>query len=118
VVVYLHLDVRLLLTLCLTGRKQFILHHRTSRPLQDAVEVPMIIGSCYMMSRSSYDKVGGFCPLFRGWGADDVDISIRAWMSGLGVKCITNAAVGHLYRSKFPYHVEYDHLEFNPACDD
>jgi glycosyltransferase involved in cell wall biosynthesis len=91
----------------------FIVRHRTSRPRQDAAEVPMVIGSCYMMSRSSYNKLGGFSPLFRAWGQDDVDISIRAWISGLGVKCITQAAVGHLYRSKFPYPVEYDHLEFN-----
>ena len=91
----------------------FLVRHRTSRPQEDSAEVPMVIGACYMMSRSSYDKVGGFSPLFSDWGADDVDISIRAWMSGLGVKCITKAAVGHLYRSKFPYPVEFDRLEFN-----
>jgi glycosyltransferase involved in cell wall biosynthesis len=91
----------------------FIIRHRTSAPLDDAAEVPMVIGSCYMMSRSSYNKLGGFSPLLRVWGQDDVDISIRAWISGLGVKCITKAQVGHLYRSRFPYPVYYDHLEFN-----
>lgn len=73
----------------------------------------MIIGACYMMLRSSYQQLGGCSPLFLVWGADDQDISARAWIAGFGVRCVTGAKVGHLSRTTFPYPVHFEHLEFN-----
>jgi polypeptide N-acetylgalactosaminyltransferase len=91
----------------------FLLRHRRRFPGPGAVEVPMILGACYMMLRMSYEKLGGFSPLFRIWGADEQDLSARAWTTGLGVKCVTGARVGHLCRPSFPYPVQYEHVEFN-----
>jgi len=91
----------------------FRFRHRTQFPGPGAVEVPMIIGACYMMLGYSYRQLGGCSPLFRVWGADDQDISARAWMAGFGVKCVTGAKVGHLSRATFPYTVHFEHLEFN-----
>lgn len=73
----------------------------------------MIIGGCKMILRETYEQTGGFSPLFRVYGVEDIDLSMRAWITGLGVKCVTGARVGHLYRSTFPYHVNFDHIEFN-----
>jgi glycosyltransferase involved in cell wall biosynthesis len=91
----------------------FGLRHRTKFPGPGAVDVPMIVGACYMTLRSSYEQFGGCSPLFRVYGADDIDISARAWITGLGVKCVTSAKVGHLSRSAFPYQVNFEHFEFN-----
>jgi glycosyltransferase involved in cell wall biosynthesis len=91
----------------------FELRHRTKFPGPSAVDVPMILGACYMTLRSSYEKFGGFSPLFRVYGVDEQDLSARAWIAGLGVKCVTSAKVGHLSRSAFPYPVHFEHLEFN-----
>jgi glycosyltransferase involved in cell wall biosynthesis len=91
----------------------FTFRHRTSFPGDGAVEVPMAIGACYMTLRSSYEKLGGFSPFFRVWGKSEQDISARAWIMGLGVKCVTAARVGHLSRSQFPYAVRFEDLEFN-----
>lgn len=91
----------------------FGLRHRTKFPGPGAVDVPMIVGACYMTLRSSYEQFGGCSPLFRVYGADDIDISARAWIAGLGVKCVTSAKVGHLSRSAFPYSVNFEHFEFN-----
>jgi len=91
----------------------FGLRHRTRFPGPGAVEVPMIVGACYMTLRSSYEEFGGCSPLFRVYGADDIDISARAWIAGLGVKCVTSAKVGHMSRSAFPYPVHFEHFEFN-----
>jgi polypeptide N-acetylgalactosaminyltransferase len=87
--------------------------HRVSAPAELAAETPMAIGACYMMQRDSYRSIGGFCPHFRVWGADEQDISARAWMAGLGVRCVSLARVGHLTRVQFPYPVRFEHLEFN-----
>jgi hypothetical protein len=87
--------------------------HRVRQPSGAAPEVPMAIGACYMLLRSSYTKLGGFSPLFRVWGADEQDLSVRAWLAGLGVRCATDARVGHFWRPAFPYPVQFEHLEFN-----
>jgi GT2 family glycosyltransferase len=91
----------------------FELRHRTRFPGAGAVEVPMTVGACYMALRSSYQQFGGCSPLFRVYGVDEQDLSARAWIAGLGVKCVTSAKVGHLSRSAFPYPVNFEHLEFN-----
>ena len=91
----------------------FGLRHRVSEPTEPAVDVPMVIGACYMIGREAYGTLGGFSPLFRVWGIDEQDVSARAWINGLGVKCVTGARVGHLCRPSFPYAVDFDHLEFN-----
>jgi hypothetical protein len=44
---------------------------------------------------------------------DEQDLSARAWLGGAGVRCVTAARVGHLTRSKFPYPVSFDEIEFN-----
>jgi glycosyltransferase involved in cell wall biosynthesis len=91
----------------------FQLQHRTAFPGDGAPEIPMAIGACYMLRRATYEVLGGFSPLFRVWGADEQDLSARAWLAGFGVRCVTGACVGHLWRPAFPYAVSFDDLEFN-----
>jgi polypeptide N-acetylgalactosaminyltransferase len=91
----------------------FDFRHRTVFPGDGAVDVPMLIGASYMMLRSSYDKIGGFSPFFRTWGRLEQDLSLRAWIVGVGVKCVTDARVGHFARKTFPYKVRWEDIEFN-----
>jgi polypeptide N-acetylgalactosaminyltransferase len=91
----------------------FDFRHRTVFPGGGAVDVPMLIGASYMMLRSSYDRIGGFSPFFRTWGRLEQDLSLRAWIVGLGVKCVSEARVGHFSRKKFPYKVCWNDIEFN-----
>jgi hypothetical protein len=91
----------------------FALRYRRRFFGHGALPVPVAVGACYMLLRSSYNTLGGFCPLFRVWGVDEQDISARAWLTGLGVKCVVGSVVGHLCRPTFPYPVQYDHVEFN-----
>jgi hypothetical protein len=76
----------------------------------------MWIGGCYMSLRESYEKLGGFSPFFRIWGKSEQDMCTRAWITGLGVKCVTRAHVGHLNRRKFPYAVRWADIEFNQVA--
>jgi GT2 family glycosyltransferase len=94
----------------------FSFRHRTKHPGDGAVEVPMLIGACYMMLRQSYDRLGGFSPFFRTWGRLEQDLSLRAWIVGLGVKCVSGAHVGHFTRAKFPYAVRWEDVEFNQVA--
>ena len=91
----------------------FGLRHRTWAPDAIVADVPMMIGACYMMRRDAHEWLGGFSPHFRVWGVDEQDISARAWMLGMRVRCATRARIGHLSRDAFPYPVQFEHLEFN-----
>jgi glycosyltransferase involved in cell wall biosynthesis len=91
----------------------FGLCHRTAPPPTVVADVPMMIGACYMMRRDAHARLGGFSPHFRVWGVDEQDVSARAWMAGMRVRCATGARVGHLSRATFPYPVHFEHLEFN-----
>jgi GT2 family glycosyltransferase len=93
----------------------FTIRHRVQPPEGLVVEVPMVIGACYMMQRDAYQRLGGFSPHFRVWGLDEQDLSTRAWIAGSGARCVTQAKVGHLSRNAFPYPVQFEHLEFNQA---
>jgi glycosyltransferase involved in cell wall biosynthesis len=91
----------------------FAWRHRVDRPDGAAVEVPLVIGACYAMTREAHDKLGGLCPHFKCWGIEELDMSARCWMAGMRVVCATHAQVGHYGRVAFPYAVLYDDLEFN-----
>lgn len=69
---------------------------RRKRPRARSSRVPMILGACYMMQSESYHQIGGFSPLYRTWGLDEQDLSIRAWLAGKEVRCANRAVVGHL----------------------
>lgn len=86
---------------------------RMQRPPEGVHEVPMLLGGCYLLSRQTYDMLGGFCPLFGSWGVDEQDLSLRAWMSGGRVVCAPEARIGHLTRRSFPYSVTFEDVELN-----
>jgi polypeptide N-acetylgalactosaminyltransferase len=91
--------------------------HRLVAPVpgSGAADVPVAIGACYMMLRSAYDAIGGFSPYFGIWGKAEEDISARAWILGKGVKCVTDAHVGHWSRPRLPYPVSWAGVELNQA---
>ncbi len=57
--------------------------------------VPCVLGACYIIPRVIWEDLGGFNPLFHGWGQDEQDISIRAWQMGYEVRAMSNLTVAH-----------------------
>ena len=100
-----------------TGKSPgFSFRHLTKYPGPGAVDVPLAVGACYMVLRQSYERMGGFSPYFKIWGKCEQDMSARAWITGVGVKCVTGAHVGHLSRKKFRYPVSWSDIEFNQVA--
>jgi hypothetical protein len=89
------------------------LEARMRRPPTEPHEVPAALGGCYLITRQTYDALGGFCPHFRTWGVDEQDLSLRTWISGGRVLCVPEARIGHLTRRRFPYRVTFDDVEVN-----
>jgi glycosyltransferase involved in cell wall biosynthesis len=71
---------------------------RPGRPDDALVEVPMVLGACYMAERNVLEHLGGLNPLLRVWGLLEQDLSLRAWACGLRVASAPRAGVGHHYR--------------------
>lgn len=68
--------------------------------------VPLGCGCFMAMRRNVFDAVGGFDDGFRGWGAEDSELSLRLWL--LGYECVLapEVEVAHLFQDRFPYHVD------------
>ena len=79
-------------------------------PISDA---PMILGACYAFSARTYATLGGFSPLYKIWGYDEQDLSLRARISGLQIRCIRDAKVGHLDIRTQNWALPPENLSFN-----
>ena len=65
-----------------------------------------IVSSLFMgMRREVFEETGGFDPGLIRWGGGEMELSFRLW--SLGYECLVapQSRVSHLFRSRFPYHV-------------
>jgi len=53
-----------------------------------------------LIPREIYKRIGGFFPLFRSHGTDDVELCLRAKLFGYECFVEPTALIGHLYKSK------------------
>jgi GT2 family glycosyltransferase len=70
-------------------------------------------GGCCGMSRKVFFDIQGFDHDFRGWGYEDVDISLKLWL--FGYKCYVQPSVKvlHLFRETYPYAVTWENTYYN-----
>jgi glycosyltransferase involved in cell wall biosynthesis len=74
----------------------------TRRPPPD--EVGIAPGGCFGIKRSALDTLGGFGAM-RGFGLEDVELSLRAWRLGYPIKTASKSMVLHDFRKISPYHM-------------
>jgi len=65
-------------------------------------ELPCPLGACYAMTRAWWDRIGGLWGL-RGWGGQEMCLSMRTWMAGGTCRIDPGIEVGHLFRSSAPH---------------
>ena len=59
--------------------------------------VPAVLGGCYFVPKHIWSVLGGFNPCLSGWGYEEQDLSLRAWMAGFDCRCINGLVVPHNY---------------------
>jgi GT2 family glycosyltransferase len=85
------------------------LSKRYSRPYS----VP-IVSTCFVaLRREVLDKTGGFDEGLDTWGHTDLETSLRLWLLGWKVGIIPRLEVGHLFRPKHPYPVQWQSVLHN-----
>lgn len=61
--------------------------------------IPCIFGACYIIPKVVWDGVGdGWNPNLYGWGFEEQDLSIRAWLDGFEVRRIWDLITLHRYK--------------------
>ena len=87
-----------------TGSRSLLDLHwlRAQYPNEKILTVPCVLGACYAASKDYWRYLRGFEGL-RGYGCEEIYISLKSWMMGKGCRLINNITIGHLFREEFPY---------------
>lgn len=76
--------------------------------------VPCLLGACYFIPRKIYTYLSGMNPYFFGWGYEEQDMSMRAWIGGFEVRRINSLVVAHRFdRSPLQSALPSWYLEYN-----
>jgi len=56
-----------------------------------------LLGGCYFIPRYIWGVIGGLNPLLYGWGYEEHDLSLRAWMMGFEIRRINTLGIQHRF---------------------
>lgn len=76
-------------------------------------EVPFAPGGCMLMTRQLYQDIDGFDKTFQTWGADDIEISIKAQLFGYKILVSPYTRIEHYFRDRHPYQVTQNNVDYN-----
>jgi glycosyltransferase involved in cell wall biosynthesis len=74
--------------------------------------IPSILGATYCFHKDYFNKLWGLVGL-KQYGADEQFLSIKCWLEGGTVKLINNVKIGHWFRDKHPYEVNFNNSIYN-----
>lgn len=77
-------------------------------------ESPAVIGCAFAVGRTLYEYLWGFDRHMRIWGVEDLDFSLKCWLSGHRILHDPDAVVGHRFQQSFGgFQVSYEQLVVN-----
>ncbi len=76
------------------------------------IEIPCVLGACYVVAKNYWNYLRGLEGL-RIYGNDEPFISLKTWMEGGKCILIKEIIVGHIFRKKHPFHVEWSDRIYN-----
>ncbi len=79
------------------------LYQRASEPYP----VPLLAGLCQAFRAQAFFELGGYDPGMSGYGHEDLEICLRAWLHDLPVHVVPEIEVSHLFRSTAPYEISW-----------
>ncbi|CAL8072254.1 unnamed protein product [Orchesella dallaii] len=64
---------------------------------------PTNVGGIFAIGKDFFEELGLYDPEFRIWGAENMELSFKAWMCGGRIEYISCSRVGHVYKSRATY---------------
>lgn len=85
-----------------------------TRPFNDDEEIPCMLGAVYFLPTEFFFHVGGL-RMLRGWGSDEMFLSLKWWLAGGEIRMLRTVRVGHQFRnaSPAPYRTDLWKLDYN-----
>lgn len=85
------------------------------RTATEPYDSPCMIGCCMGIRTDVFNQLGGFDGGMKGWGVEDVEFSIHAWLAGY--RCVVSPRATVAHRFKTPedrrFAVEADQYDYN-----
>ena len=76
-------------------------------------EVPFIGGAATFVRRAIFEQLSGFDDGIVEWGCEDVELSIRLWLSGYKVVVVPQSTIYHKFRKHYRYTINSTDLLYN-----
>ncbi len=78
---------------------------KTLRRYRSFYASPNLAGCCLAVSRRLFEELGGFDSRMRGWGSEQVDFGLKAWLLGFYLVNDVHAVIGHQFRSLLQFRI-------------
>jgi GT2 family glycosyltransferase len=73
-----------------------------------------VVSTCFVaFRREVLEKISGFDEGLDTWGHTDLETSLRIWLFGWKVGVVPELKIGHLFRPKHPYPVQWRSVLYN-----
>jgi polypeptide N-acetylgalactosaminyltransferase len=82
-------------------------------PSKEPHAVPFLCGCFIAASREAFQHAGGFDEGCSGWGLEDAELALHLWRLGYECQVVPAATVGHLFRRRFPYSMDWSTVVHN-----
>jgi glycosyltransferase involved in cell wall biosynthesis len=76
-------------------------------------EVPACIGCALALTRALYERAWGFDPQMVDWGAEDIDLGLKAWCLGHDLLLDATVAVAHRFQARAEYRIREAGVLYN-----
>lgn len=78
-------------------------------------DMPAMAGHCFAFTKRWWEEIGGFDTGMYKWGGENIELSLRTWLSGGTVEAVRESVVAHWFKRKFNYELDVTTLERNKA---
>ncbi len=75
--------------------------------------VPMACACFLAVRRKDFFDVGGFNPLFRHWGAEDMEFSLKSWLRGYEIYVEPSVEIEHFFKTQREYELVWKNIDYN-----
>lgn len=69
----------------------------------EPMETPTIAGGLFAINVEFFRRIGTYDPGFEIWGAENLELSFKAWTCGGRMEIVPCSHVGHVFRQALPY---------------